>query len=292
MTHLAFVTTCKGRLHHLKQTLPLLVAAQPDEIVVVDYGCPDGTAAWVRENYPEVKVVVVDDDPVFSRARALNIGAEATAASWLCFIDADIRIDPSWGGWLQENLQSAHYYRAAKVGGVRNPETWGTFVCQRDAFLKAGGYDEAYRGWGGEDDDLYYRLGALAGQQESSYPDRFVDPISHGDEERTKFHAIKNREFQLDVNLYYFKVKSLLLKSPGVNLTLVARNSLMDQILEGMQQKRAGKPAGEKYRPWLKVSLDGLYDDGYKTLLEFGYRRRYVFFGPRSFHFRQSRMPA
>ena len=43
-------------------------------MIVVDYGCPDGTEAWVKQNFPEVKVVKVEDDPGFSISRARNLG--------------------------------------------------------------------------------------------------------------------------------------------------------------------------------------------------------------------------
>jgi hypothetical protein len=60
---IAFVVTCKGRLHHLRQSLPLL-ASQPDcECVVVDYDCPDQTHLWVAEHFPAVRVVRVSDAP-------------------------------------------------------------------------------------------------------------------------------------------------------------------------------------------------------------------------------------
>lgn len=54
---IAFITTCKDRLQHLKETLPLLVADKPTEIVVVDYDCPANSGDWVEANYPDVKVV-------------------------------------------------------------------------------------------------------------------------------------------------------------------------------------------------------------------------------------------
>ena len=66
---IAFVTTCKGRLHHVRETLPLIAQQAPDEIIVVDYGCPDRVGDWVTANVPQARVVRVDDDPGFSLAR-------------------------------------------------------------------------------------------------------------------------------------------------------------------------------------------------------------------------------
>src|SRR5574343_1128333 len=111
MTAFAFVTTCKGRLHHLQQTLPLIVAEAPDEIVVVDYGCPQGSGDWVEANYPQVKVVRVTDDDGFRLARARNLGAAACSAPWICFIDADIRVGSGFVAWMRANARQRHYYR-------------------------------------------------------------------------------------------------------------------------------------------------------------------------------------
>ncbi len=40
----SIITTCKGRLEHLKQTLPAMLAQKDSEVIVVDYSCPHGTA--------------------------------------------------------------------------------------------------------------------------------------------------------------------------------------------------------------------------------------------------------
>jgi hypothetical protein len=75
MTAVAFITTSKGWLHHIRQTLPLIVAQSPAEIVVVDYACPEQTGDWVEARYGSVKVLRVSDDPGFCVSRARNIGA-------------------------------------------------------------------------------------------------------------------------------------------------------------------------------------------------------------------------
>lgn len=229
MTDVAFVTTCKGRLHHIQQTLPLMMAASPAQIVVVDYGCPQGAGDWVASNYPEVTVVRVDDDPGFCLPRARNLGAQKTGASWLCFIDADVKVTPGWTQWMAENLDSRCFYRAGMVNGERIKDTWGTVLCPRKAFADVGGYDEAFGGWGGEDDDLYERL-KLRGYTESSYPAQFVDAISHDDRERTLFHDIKDKELHHFVNRFYAEAKLDLMKIIGRELPLADRLSVMKKI--------------------------------------------------------------
>jgi hypothetical protein len=40
---LSIVTTCKGRLHHLRRSLPGFLAQPDTQVIVVDYDCPEDT---------------------------------------------------------------------------------------------------------------------------------------------------------------------------------------------------------------------------------------------------------
>lgn len=259
MPEFAFVTTCKGRLHHLQQTLPLIVAEAPDEIVVVDYGCPHGSGDWVEANFPQVTVVRVADDPGFHLARARNAGAAACASSWICFIDADIRIRPGFLAWMRGNVRERRFYRQAPVDGKRDPEAYGTVVCPRRAFNAIEGYDELFTGWGGEDDDLYDRL-LLAGLSMQHYPAEMVNPISHGDGERLAFHALKRKDLQHIINMFYRTAKLQVMAFRGIRteLPLPARRELQRMVESAVMQwgGDAGKPfpsvsLGLKNAEWL-----------------------------------------
>ena len=74
----SIVTTSKGRLHHIRDTVPRMLACGVDEVLVVDYGCPDGTGDWVERHCPGARVLRVTDDPGFCLPRARNLGARAT----------------------------------------------------------------------------------------------------------------------------------------------------------------------------------------------------------------------
>lgn len=285
MHQIAFVITCKGRLHHLRQTIPAIVEQAPAEIIVVDYGCPDNTGDWVEANYPDVKVVRVGDDPGFCLPRARNIGARNSTTPWICFIDADIRINPGWLDWMNSHLAAGCFYRAAPDGGVRNNETFGTVICPRIPFEQIGGYDEAFRGWGGEDTDLYLRLTDEMKLKEAAYPSSFVEPISHDDSERTKFHDIKKRETQHLINVSYIRIKQHLLREHVDQLPIDVRSDMMEQLKRQLGRHQEGHRKTYSVVLEIKqlVARDGKQQD---LLVELKKQRRFVLFGARKLRIR------
>jgi glycosyltransferase involved in cell wall biosynthesis len=226
-----FVTTCKGRLHHLKETLPLIVADHPDEVIVVDYDCPQGAGAWVASNYPNVRVVYVRDGSAFRLSRARNEGIKASTADILCIIDADILVKPGFVAWIKQRADRRVFFRQATDNGRRVTQSWGTFVCPRRLLLEVGLYDEAFDGWGGEDDDIYYRL-KTNGSVESSFPLDFVRAISHGSDERFALYQQKDKHFHLLMNDLYSSAKRIALGLvwPAKELPYEVRQQIWEEI--------------------------------------------------------------
>ena len=214
---LTAITTCKGRLHHLKQTLPLL-ADQPEiEIVVVDYGCPQGSAAWVEENHPDVKIIKVTDDPGFHLARARNIGANIATTPWLLFIDADVKAE-AMQNWINNQLKADEFYLTRNYGA----DLTGSFFCPRSIFELVGGYDEAIRDWGGADEDIYLRL-IRSGQTQKNYPDELFSALLHGEDERFTYCKESNRDKQMLLSYWYASMKYDLMAVWGRDLSLAER---------------------------------------------------------------------
>jgi hypothetical protein len=228
---IAFVTTCKGRLHHLKQTLPLMVAQKPDELIVVDYDCQDGTGDWVEANFPEVNVVRASQpDGGFNVSRARNLGAATARSDWLLFVDADIKLDPKFVETMRPVLTQGHYYQPVpkNTGGGGN---YGTFLCSAADFAAIEGYDEVFEGWGREDKDVYVRLQRL-GVTKTFYPPALVKVIEHDDSERHLHAEMRDKLQNEAVNACYLeaKVKISALRGGKGNLPLADRQKLMGQI--------------------------------------------------------------
>jgi predicted SAM-dependent methyltransferase len=210
LKQIAFVVTCKGRLHHLRQSLPLL-AKQPDsECIVVDYDCPDHAHLWVAAHFPEVRVIRVEGAPVFNVSHARNLGAQAAIAPWLCFIDADILVAEDFAASLTPKLREGVFFRPQPL--LR--EQCGTHLCPRADFERIGGYDEVLAGWGSEDNDIYHRLESH-GCRQAPFPGSLISSLTHGDEERTRFHEIRNMWINQRINAIYLQIKYDLARQLG-----------------------------------------------------------------------------
>ena len=228
-----------------------MVAQQPAELVVVDYGCPDRVGDWVEADHPGVKVVRIDDDPGFCLSRARNMGAASTDTDWICFVDADICLAAGWIEWLRNELRPGAFFLSGDKEGRSVLEAVGTVCCSREAFDRVGGYDEVYRGYGGEDTDLYKRLEA-AGYRRADYPSSYVEPILHDDSERVAFHNVKNRELQIRINRYYSRINRHIASLFSMSVPVQVRQSIMAQV---QAQFLADKNKDKNY-PVVEVSIN------------------------------------
>lgn len=193
---ISLITTCKGRLHHLRHTLPSMLAQvspDPHEVVVVDYECPDGTFDWCRSlnaaRLVSVRVSAASDE--FNRSHARNCGAQVARGSILAFVDADMRLQPGWAATAADPIRCgmAQLVTVSHFG----PDGWdrgGTCLVTASLFHEVRGYDESLRGWGVEDADFYQRCGAIAPC--GRFPAGLVLPIKHGHADRVRFHDQKD----------------------------------------------------------------------------------------------------
>ncbi len=197
MADLCFVTTCMGRLAALRQSLGPMVA-QGGSCVVVDYSCPESAGDWVAANHKAARVIRVPGQDRFNASAARNVGARHVDAEWICFVDSDVILDPDFSKVVLPTLAPGGYYRAFSS----DRGFGGTFVCSRDDFDRVGGYDEMYRCWGEEDNDLYDAL-KFAGLESRELPERLLRHLAHGDHERTQYYPIPDRVLGHAINRVY-----------------------------------------------------------------------------------------
>jgi hypothetical protein len=227
MPKLCFVTTSKGRLAHLRESLPRMVAQADCSCVVVDYSCPDGSGDWVEANHPGVRVVRVPDQQGYHASAARNAGASVADAPWIAFVDADVCLEPGFAEAVLPLLQTGHYYRPHPVA---NTGVMGTFLCEREALDRVGGYDEVYRGWGHEDMDVFWTLN-FAGLQRASFPSALLRHIDHADEDRTRFHEVKNLHLIGIINHLYRVLKFDVMRMTQGTIARPQRDEIYAQVV-------------------------------------------------------------
>ena len=164
------------------------------EVILVDNASTDGSVAFVHENFPAVKVIVLDENHGFAGAN--NIGAREAKGKWLALLNNDAFPEPDWLTALYAATQEYPHYAlfASRLIQAENPDlldgsgdvyhisglAWrrhynfpvegvenrveevfspcaAAALYDREAFLEVGGFDEDYRFYH-EDVDLGFRL--------------------------------------------------------------------------------------------------------------------------------------
>lgn len=107
----------------------------PTEIIVVDDGSTDGSAAYLRRNYSDIEVVEQEN---FGVSSARNHGVRVSSGRWLAFLDSD-------DAWLPRKLerQLAALERSEEYRICHTDEIWirhGRRVNPKLKHRKSGGW--------------------------------------------------------------------------------------------------------------------------------------------------------
>jgi glycosyltransferase involved in cell wall biosynthesis len=232
---IGIVTTCKGRLAFLRQSLPAMMATG-FSVTVVDYGCPDGTAAWVRENFSSANVVAVSDRPFFNHAEARNLGAQSSPGEALAFIDCDILVGDAFAEFVKANAIGENVFLVGETG--TDGAIVGECVVPRRKLQEIGGYDEVITGWGFEDFDLYLRL-EMTGAQRQFMPRHLFSPVTHSDDLRTAYTEQKNRWESHRLNRIYSRIKLDLETHFRRSLTVSERKQVRQSAEDAVNKLRS-----------------------------------------------------
>lgn len=78
---------------------------QEFEIIMVDNGSSDGSVNFVRENFPEVKVIESSVNLGFAAGN--NLGFQQARGEYIALLNNDTEVDPSWLDELVKGLDSS-----------------------------------------------------------------------------------------------------------------------------------------------------------------------------------------
>ena len=241
----SIITTCKGRLEHLKATLPSMVAQGANEVIVVDFSCPEKTGEWVAANFPSVRVVSVTGREHFSNWTARNAGASVATSDVLLFVDADTFLAEGAIEWLSSHLPEQRFgffkrdaSQSFNKGGPRLAanQLRGFHVIPAAAFRRVGGYDEVLAGYAaGADTDLEERLLRARVAKHALDPSIVESVIQHDAASRTQHHA-QPISISYGTGLLYRAAKRVLLRTRGeVELPLKIRQHLYETATKAMR---------------------------------------------------------
>lgn len=173
------------------ETISLQVAAvaeqlcEKDELIVVDNGSTDATAASAQEAYSRAIIVKAPEKPGAGYAR--NVGVRRSSNALLLFTDADDLVDAHWVEHMREALREAPFIAGrldserlnsedilSIVGRIPDaaPMFFGllpyasgsNMAIERSAWNSVGGMSESRRYLAGEDVELAIRLQTIGTQ--------------------------------------------------------------------------------------------------------------------------------
>ena len=220
---LSFCITCKGRLSHLRKTLPLnleLCALFPGEVEVLllDYQSPDALRRWVRPYLSgQFRVYTSDNAKYFHMAHAKNVIHKKAKGDWLCNLDADNFLTLRF-------LETVLSFEKEEISFGRDGCS-GRICLRRDLFYSLGGYDEEFLGWGMDDKDLLFR--AVHGFQAFPVDISNLAPfIEHGEEGRVEYYEFKDPEFSWEANRKRHFLRDGYIANRGVEWGVMELNCL------------------------------------------------------------------
>jgi hypothetical protein len=200
----AIIVTCKGRLAHLQQTAPLLlthprVLSGEVGYLLVDWGCPEGSGAWLKARYPHANVLRTEAQG-FEKTRANNLGAAAAARAGythLLFLDADTLVHPVALDWLVSHAAPGlfTFVKPKDPRGEIRVSLTGILLVPTSDFLRVGGYDTTFGAtYGNEDVELRLHLWIMGGMGFDLIPEPLVEggaiqAIPHSDELRMTYYG-------------------------------------------------------------------------------------------------------
>jgi len=143
-------------------------SSPPVEICVLDYNSQDDLAQFVAETGGVTYHRYIGRDH-YHMAHAYNLAAKLSAGEYIVIMGADAIIKNGYIKAIRGLIEQGCIW-------MRGKHKKGIIACRRQEFIDAGGYDERFEFYGGEDKDLEYRL-RRRGKKFGLVPNGMVDTI-------------------------------------------------------------------------------------------------------------------
>jgi hypothetical protein len=212
MLRVACVTTCKGRLAHLQETLARNIADNRDYdnlvFVVLSYGDKEGLDEYILDNHRrdlasgKLAYYQFPEGQGFSLSHAKNIAMRCgilEGAEVLVTVDADNRTGTGFARFIgfEMGMNESGMFLCPDHFGIKNIPHGplrplrgyaGRLAIRTQDLIKMGSYDETFNTWRGEDVDLVQRMLRL-GFRMKFIPNSFLDVVAHGSDIRFREYS-------------------------------------------------------------------------------------------------------
>lgn len=196
-TKVSLCITCRGRLHHLRETFPRNLKENEGykdlEFVILDYDSQDGMEAWARKELAGLtksgRVVYgkITGVPRFHHAHAKNVAHLLASGDLVVNLDADNFTGKEYAAEMARIFEEAGQRTLICVPDTlhKSPSLYGRIGMGNTLFKELRGYDESIMGWAVEDTDLCHRaIGRQAALRHVEVPG--IGAIEHPMAERGK----------------------------------------------------------------------------------------------------------
>lgn len=154
-------SVCMNRNNHLDQSLPTWLSADPNEIVIVDWGSEPSIKPIIDKynSSGKIKLITVNNVKKWVLSKSYNLAAQFTKYTNILKVDCDSLVNENF--FTYHNLEKTNIFFAGDWKKARNENerhTNGIVYMKRSEFFKIGGYNEFIITYGYDDCDLYNRL--------------------------------------------------------------------------------------------------------------------------------------
>lgn len=124
MTETTVIIPNLNGMKYLKACLESLYACeeQPFPVIVVDNGSTDGSAAWIREHFPQTELICFAENRGF--CGAVNAGILASKTPYVILLNNDTTVAPKFVSYLTESVRAdaGIFSSGAKIVSMQDPE--------------------------------------------------------------------------------------------------------------------------------------------------------------------------
>lgn len=189
----SIIVRCKGRLDQLKNSLRSLLTQDYHwiEVIVVNYDCHEELHQWLLINCGQfinagkLIEVSIKNQSYFDHSHSRNIGLHAARGDWVLFVGSEDVLDVGLVKHLVSRIGKMNNVFSVASRLVNEPVRKILFA-RRNDLLEVGGFQEMFKGYGYEHEDIIERL-LLRGLECFSFDIKFIGKkLTHSDEHRYK----------------------------------------------------------------------------------------------------------